>query len=209
MIQTPDTAVPASGPATVLAAVANPDFESVRINFRTSDCASVSYSISGGGALSSNYGDACVTDHSVRLGGVPYNGTQLRPSTAYTVSIKTTSRSGQVSTRNVSFTTKAQPLAPLAISNLRVSEITASTARVSFTANKCVGSSFVVTGGGSGRYDWGYPNTNHCLTDQWGTIGYFQSSRLLAGAENTVTVTARTKDGESVTRSITFSVPAG
>jgi len=139
---------------------------------------------------------------------VPYNGTQLRPDTTYAITVTATTSDGATATRIVSVHTDPQPQQALTISNLAVTEITASTARVSFTANKCVGSSFVVTGGGSGRYDWGYPVSDHCLTDQWATVGYFQTSRLAAGQVNTVTVTATTSEGESVVKAIRFEVPA-
>ncbi len=181
-------------------------FESATLSFVTTECATVSFQISGGGSLDLS-GNGCRRNHSVRLGGVPYNGTQLRPNTAYSVTVTARSESGQTARRVVQLTTKAQPEAPLRISGLSVTEITATTARVSFTANKCVGSSFVVTSGGSGRYDWGYPVSNHCLTDQWATVGYFQSSRLAPGT-NTVVVTAHTATGERVSQSITFTVPA-
>ena len=206
---TPTTSFTAVAPASleIGAVEAVAGFESVDLSFATSQCSYVRFSVPNGGNLSPGNG-SCHTEHSYRLGGVPYNGTQLRPDTTYAITVTATTSDGATATRIVSVHTDPQPQQVLTISNLAVTEITASTARVSFTANKCVGSSFVVTGGGSGRYDWGYPVSDHCLTDQWATVGYFQTSRLAAGQVNTVTVTATTSEGESVVKAIRFEVPA-
>ena len=104
-----------------------------------------------------------------------------------------------------------EPLSDVEIRNLRVDDLTPTTATIRFETTDCVGARYQLDNGG-GVWQDGFPNEDECWTTLWAKLGrapFNGTTSIRAGQTYTATVTTFGKGGQSDTERITFTIPTG
>lgn len=188
--------------------------ETARVIFTASECTGTRYQISGLTSGDSGYPNAkeCWNAHQLLLGREPFTSSKLQADTEYTVTVVLVNKDGVESPeRSVTFRTEeaTEVVTPPIISELTVSQVTATSARVSFRTDKCTGSQYVVNG--APHHNVGYPFGSECFNNHWAELGSapYSPGPLTPGTTYQVVVTAILDDGtESVPRQVAFTTAA-
>ncbi len=186
--------------------------ESARIRFTTDECSGSTYVVHNVYSGSGGYPryNECWTEHQLLVGSTPFTADTLKPSTTYTVDLGGVARNGvNGPLRTVTFTTLSEAATPApTISNLKVDNLTPTSALVNFTSDQCVGSTFRVNGRLQ-HFD-GFPSTDQCWLDHYANLGIspFTPGPLVPGTTYTVEVQVFRKSGiSSATKIISFTTP--
>lgn len=204
----PDPGVPRVISTEVLAVTS----ESARIRFTTDECSGSAYDVRGYYQGSGGYPrfEECWTDHQLLLGSRPFSGGVLNPDTTYTVDLGGIARSGFAGPRTT-VTVRTLPAGqgpPPVISDVKVEQVTPTSALVSFKTDQCTGSSFTVDG--VLTHTDGYPSEQECWLDHFALLGVppFTGQALRPGSTYEVTVQAYRFSGVTAQpQTIRFATP--
>lgn len=204
----PDPGIPRVTSVEVLAVTS----ESARIRFSTDECSGSTYTIRGFYQGSGGYPrrNECWTEHQLLLGSQPFSGGVLSPDTTYTVDLGGVASNGQPGpTRSVTVhTLPAGQGPPPVISDLKVEQLTPTSALVSFRTDQCTGSAFTLNG--VLVHTDGYPSEQECWLDHYALLGVppFTGNALRPGSAYEVAVQAFRFSGvAAVPQTTRFTTP--
>ncbi len=192
-----------------------------RLTFTTDQCTNVEYRAAGSAVEPLLYrgadyptaqvlGTNCWTEHSAVLGSVT---DPLEPDTLYNVTITVIDGQGETSTSGISFTTGVVRKAPV-ISDVRVTEVTDTSAKITFTTDECANGRFVARAPGqsnrrTGGNEWPQADTFgiNCWTEHVSRLGVW-TTPLVPGTTYEVDMEVIDKDGLTAQQTISFATTA-